>query len=296
LKYIGRFAPSPTGPLHFGSLVAAVASYCDAKANNGKWLLRIEDLDKPREVSGATQTILLQLACFGFIWDDEIIYQSERTFIYQAALNALSKQKLTYPCTCSRKEIADAATHKGIEGAIYPGTCLHERIKLHAPIAWRIKAPDSVIAFEDRIQGKQSQNIAQDIGDYVLKRVDQLFAYQLAVVVDDADQHITHVVRGVDLLNSTARQIYLQQSLQLTSVQYAHIPVVTNAQGEKLSKQTLAPAINSHNAAEELCYALQFLNQNPPEYLKRESLTTIWDWAIDHWSIAKIQPNINNCI
>jgi glutamyl-Q tRNA(Asp) synthetase len=286
--YIGRFAPSPTGPLHFGSLVAAVASYCEAKTHRGKWLLRMEDLDKPREVKGAANTILKQLVAFGFEWDDAIVYQSQRAELYAEALALLKNQQLVYPCTCTRKEIADSSTHIGIEGAVYPGTCLSHALKENAAVAWRIKTPNQALCFNDAIQGKICQNLHQDIGDFILKRADGLFAYQLAVVVDDAAQGITHIVRGADLLDSTPRQIYLQQMLHYQTPHYAHLPVACNAAGEKLSKQTLAAPINTENAAYHLFQSLQFLGQTPPSSLQFETHQNIWQWAISHWQLAKV--------
>lgn len=286
--YIGRFAPSPTGPLHFGSLVAAVASYCEARVQRGMWLLRMEDLDRPREVKGAADTILQQLEEFGFEWDGPILYQSRRDEVYTAALEQLQQQSLIYPCTCTRKEIADSSTSIGIEGLIYPGTCLAQPVKPNAAMAWRIKTPDSIVAFDDAIQGHTGQNLQRDIGDFILKRADGLFAYQLAVVVDDAEQGITHIVRGADLLNSTPRQIYLQQMLGHASPQYAHVPVATNTAGEKLSKQTLAQTIDSKNSAYLLFLALQFLGQNPPESLQSETNQTVWQWAFAHWQLRHI--------
>lgn len=285
--YVGRFAPSPTGPLHFGSLVAAVASYCDAKAHQGQWLLRIEDLDKPREVKGATHDIMQCLNAYGFVWDGEVIYQSQQTEHYAAALRQL--QHWVYPCTCTRKEIADSTTRQGIEGLIYPGTCLHHPIKPHAPMAWRVNTHHFADHFEDRIQGAIQQQLATDVGDFVLKRADGLFAYQLAVVVDDALQGVTHVVRGADLLYSTSRQRYLQSLLQLPNPSYAHIPLVVNAQGEKLSKQTLAAAISSHDASLQLYNALVFLKQSPPSALATASLSDIWTWAIAHWQLHSLR-------
>lgn len=289
MSYIGRFAPSPTGPLHFGSLIAAVASYCDAKANRGKWLVRMEDLDKPREVTGAADTILQQLETFGFAWDEPIIYQSQCTERYEAALQSLKQNKLIYPCTCSRKEIADSATHSGIEGVIYPKTCLAYPPKINKNAAYRVITTEKNLSFTDAIQGNITQNIAKDIGDFILKRADGLFAYQLAVVVDDAAQHITHVVRGADLLASTSRQIYLQQLLNLATLHYAHVPVAVNTTGEKLSKQTLAKPIDAQLAAPLLTDALKFLGQQPPDDLAKQALTNIWAWAIRNWQISKVR-------
>jgi glutamyl-Q tRNA(Asp) synthetase len=286
--YIGRFAPSPTGPLHFGSLVAAVASYCDARTNHGKWLLRMEDLDRPRTVKGAADTILHQLENFGFEWDEPVLYQSTRDRFYNDALESLKARQLIYPCTCTRKEIADSSTHVGIEGVIYPGTCLHQPIKLHAAVAWRIKTDASKMSFEDAVQGKISQTLNTDIGDFILKRADGLFAYQLAVVVDDAEQGVTNIVRGADLLDSTPRQIYLQQLLRYLQPKYAHIPVVSNSAGEKLSKQTLASPLDTSKISFNLIQALHFLGQTPPASLANEDKSTIWQWAFSNWRLSKV--------
>jgi glutamyl-Q tRNA(Asp) synthetase len=289
--YVGRFAPSPTGPLHFGSLVAAVASYCDAKAAHGKWLVRIEDVDKPREAKGATQAILDTLMSYGFAWDGDIIYQSQQSELYEEALTRLRGSDLAYPCTCSRKEISDSSSLQGIEGIIYPGTCLHQPIKSNAPIAWRIKTQGFVGEFKDVIHGDVRQDLSSEVGDFVIKRADGLFAYQLAVVIDDALQGVTHVVRGADLLLSTPRQIYLKQLLGLPDTSYAHFPIVKNTAGEKLSKQTLAPALQKNEAKHQLLDALTFLNQSPPDMLSKASLSDVWHWAISNWQINYLKTN-----
>ena len=288
MPYIGRYAPSPTGPLHFGSLIAAVASYCDAKSQAGKWLLRIEDLDKPREVKGATDVILRQLARFGFEWDDDIIFQSQRTQYYAEALEQLKKLDLVYPCTCTRKEIADSSNIMGVEGLVYPNSCLQQPTKSNEPAAYRIKTNADCVCFHDVIQGEICQNLSTDIGDFVLKRADGLFAYQLAVVVDDAASGITHIVRGCDLLNSTPRQIYLQKLLGLKPPIYAHLPVATNAGGEKLSKQTKAESIDMYVEGKALFRALTFLGQQPPAETHRMQPQEIWGWAIANWRLNKI--------
>lgn len=287
--YRGRFAPSPTGPLHFGSLIAAVASYLDAKANQGQWLIRIEDLDTPRSVSGASDAILHCLEQLGFEWDQDVLYQSKRTELYRACLDSLKLRDLVYPCSCSRKEIADSAI-QGIDALIYPGTCRNGLVNDRLSTAWRVKTYPQIVAFDDAVQGHIEQDMARDIGDFVLKRADGLFAYQLAVVVDDAEQGITHVVRGADLLDSTPRQIYLQQLLALRTPHYLHVPVATNAAGEKLSKQTLAPAIDPNNANIGLWEALHFLGQNPPTELQNAPLVEVWSWAQSHWQVNAI-PN-----
>jgi glutamyl-Q tRNA(Asp) synthetase len=285
---IGRFAPSPTGPLHFGSLVAAVASYCDAKSRGGQWLLRIEDVDQTRLVAGASEAIIHTLQHYGFVWDGEIVYQSQRSEYYQTALQQLRQRGLAYPCTCSRKEITDSSTLLGIEGAIYPGTCLQHPTKPGAAAAWRIQTDAQTISFQDLIQGHQQHHMASDIGDFVVKRADGLFSYQLAVVIDDALQGVTHIVRGADLLNSTTRQIYLQQLLGYPTPVYAHIPLVCNADGQKLSKQTLATALPEDNLVDTLVAALTFLQQPLPENAQSLSLANLWQWAITHWQLPKI--------
>jgi len=288
MQYIGRFAPSPTGPLHFGSLVAAVASYCDAKAHEGKWLLRIEDIDTPRVQAGATDSIISTLAAFGFEWDGEIMLQSQRHQAYVEAFTRLQNQHLIYPCTCTRKEIADSSSYMGIEGIVYTRTCLNHAIKTNTPAAWRIKTQDQSIHFIDAIQGEIEQNLQSDIGDFVLKRADGIFTYQLAVVVDDAQQGITHVVRGSDLLNSTTRQIFLQQLLGFITPQYLHIPVVKNQQGEKLSKQTLASALSLIDRQQQLYDAFCFLGLAPPLAIKNATPKEMWRWAIAHWKVSEL--------
>ena len=289
--YIGRFAPSPTGPLHFGSLIAATASYLEAKSHQGRWLIRIEDLDPPREQTGATENILQTLAAFEFEWDGDIMLQSRRYALYEQALERLNALGLIYPCSCSRKEISDSAAH-GIEGSIYPGTCRERNLKTGIPWAWRIRTGTEEIHFKDAIQGEQSQLLSRDIGDFVLKRADGQYAYQLAVVVDDAEQGITHVVRGADLINSTPRQIYLQQILGYPTPVYAHLPLATNVQGEKLSKQTLAKSLDHGNPTLSLWNALKFLGQRPPSELKGATLRNLWSWAIEHWNLSLIDPSL----
>ena len=287
LPYRGRFAPSPTGPLHFGSLIAAVASYLEAKTRKGQWLLRMEDLDRPREMPGAADVILRTLQAFGFEWDGPVLYQSRRDEAYAAALERLRQAELVYGCACTRREIADSAID-GIDGPVYPGTCRGGLPSGKLPRAWRMVTEDRNIAFDDAIQGRLSQNLQRDIGDFVLKRADGLYAYQLAVVVDDAEQGITHVVRGADLLDSTPRQIYLQQTLNYATPHYAHVPVAANAGGEKLSKQTLAAALDVASAAPSLWQALQFLGQRPDPALRQADLDTVWAWAQAHWQLERI--------
>lgn len=247
-RYRGRFAPSPSGPLHQGSLVSALASYLDARAHDGTWLVRIEDVDIPRTVPGAAEHILKTLHRLGMHCDETPVWQSTRTALYQQALTQLDTAGLIYPCGCTRKEIADSLLRAHVRHTtlVYPGTC---RSGLHGKPAraWRIRVPDgenAVVVFDDRWQHAQRQDLATEVGDFVMRRADGLWAYQLAVVVDDAQQRITDVVRGADLLDSTARQIYLQRCLGYPTPAYLHVPVVVNAQGEKLSKQTGAPPID----------------------------------------------------
>ncbi|MAK66379.1 tRNA glutamyl-Q(34) synthetase GluQRS [Methylophaga sp.] len=285
--YTGRFAPSPTGPLHFGSLVAATVSFLDARAHNGKWLVRMEDLDKPREVAGAAKDILDTLQSFGFEWDTDVLFQSQRNPVYREMLTKLQLSKQAYPCACSRKEI-NASALMGIDGPVYPGFCRDGLSAVKQVRTWRLKVNEQPVCFYDQIQGNQSQNLARDVGDYVIKRADGLYAYQLAVVVDDAMQGVTHIVRGADLLDSTPRQIYLQQQLGFTTPLYAHIPVATNLQGEKLSKQTRAQPIKQRDSGVVLCRVLRFLGLQPPAELAHVPLDDLWQWAIQHWQIQNV--------
>ncbi|SAK49530.1 glutamyl-Q tRNA(Asp) ligase [Caballeronia calidae] len=263
MTYRGRFAPSPTGPLHAGSLVSALASFLDARARGGSWIVRIEDVDAPRTVPGAADDILATLAHFGMHSDETPVWQSERGAAYQAAFERLQAAGFIYPCGCTRREIADSLVHAHARHATlaYPGTC---RNGLHGKPAraWRLRVPDgdaARISFVDRWQGPQTQDLATDVGDFALKRADGLWAYQLAVVVDDADADITHVVRGADLLDSTARQVYLQQCLGVPTPLYLHVPVVNNGIGEKLSKQTGAAPLDRHAPLDALVEAARHL-------------------------------------
>ncbi|BCM24757.1 tRNA glutamyl-Q(34) synthetase GluQRS [Methyloradius palustris] len=287
-SYRGRFAPSPTGPLHFGSLVTAVASYLEAKSNNGQWLVRMEDIDTAREVPGAADDILFTLEQFGFRWDEAVIYQSKQHAEYAAALEKLVNSELVYPCCCSRKEIADSAMH-GLDGLIYSGTCRNGALaKQGRKPAMRIKVPDSHISFIDALQGEIGQHLADEIGDFVLERADGFYAYQLAVVVDDEAQHITHVLRGADLIDSTPRQIYLQQVLGFATPHYTHTLIAVNVQGEKLSKTTQANPLDKTKPVLHLWQALDFLGQSPPQGLQTASLPTLWDWANSYWRISNV--------
>jgi glutamyl-Q tRNA(Asp) synthetase len=299
-EYRGRFAPSPTGPLHFGSLVAAVGSYLDAKHHHGTWLVRMEDLDIPRCVPGAADDILRTLAAFGLHGDEPVLYQSQRTAAYEEALHQLQASGAVYPCCCTRKEIADSAMN-GIEGPVYPGTCRNGIPYGREGRAWRVRtnslpSPQSspckeemVVGFEDALQGRISQNLETEIGDFVVKRADGLFAYQLAVVIDDAFQGITKVVRGADLLASTACQIWLQRRLGLSTPHYMHLPVAVNEAGEKLSKQTLAAPVDASQPVAALLRVLKFLQQRPPAELANYDTKEILDWATANWDAAKLR-------
>jgi len=285
--YRGRFAPSPTGPLHFGSLVAAVASYLEAKSRAGEWLVRMEDLDTPRNVPGAADDILRALTACGMRWDDAVIYQSARTDAYHAELHRLRALGLVYPCACSRREIADSAV-SGIEGPVYPGTCRAGLAPGKTVRAWRIDVRGADIRFDDAIQRPIHQDLARDIGDFVLLRADHVYAYQLAVVVDDAEQGITDVVRGADLLDSTPRQIFLHKLLKFTPPRYCHVPVAANANGEKLSKQTHAAAVDYARPQAALVPALRFLGQQPPDDLVDANIGEFWNWALRNWRIDRV--------
>ena len=288
-RYRGRFAPSPTGPLHFGSLVAAVGSYLDARAQGGAWLVRMEDVDTPRNVPGAAEDILATLAAYGFEWDGPVLWQSTRFAAYAEALQGLVDAGLAYGCACSRKEIADSAVRPAIDGGLaYPGTCRNGVPPGRSARAWRLRVDDAELAFEDRIQGRIVQHLQRDVGDFVLHRADGLFAYQLAVTVDDAFQGVTDVVRGADLLASTPRQIGLQRALGVATPRYAHLPVAANAAGEKLSKQTRAPALSREAPGAHLVAALQFLGQPVEAALVRAPLPEIWAWALAHWQLSVI--------
>lgn len=286
--YTGRFAPSPTGLLHIGSLLTAVASYADARSNGGKWLVRMEDLDPPREMPGAASHILHTLEAFGFEWDGEVAYQSRRYALYEETLCRLKTAGLVYPCHCSRKDW-QAGARRGADGFVYNGRCRNPQ-QQPAPQgkqpAWRIRVPDRIIGFSDGIVGGYAQNLAGDIGDFVLLRADGYWAYQLAVVADDAEQGVTHIVRGQDLLVSTPRQIYLQQCLGVPTPQYAHLPLLTNTQGQKWSKQTLAPALDLNRREQLLRQVFRYLNL--PEAPETDRPAELLDWAVAHWDMDKV--------
>mgnify|MGYP006271334381 CR=1 FL=1 len=287
MHYTGRFAPSPTGPLHAGSLVAAMASYLDARAHHGRWLIRIEDIDEPRTVTGAAETICSALAVLGMHPDGEVVWQSQRKPGYEAAFGQMGEH--VYPCGCSRKEIADSRTGIGSDGAaIYPGTCRDGLAEGKTTRAWRLRVPPTmsaagVMMFEDRWLGPIRETLSESTGDFVLKRADGFWAYQLAVVVDDAEQGVTDVVRGADLLGSTARQIYLQRLLQLPTPRYMHVPVVNNAQGEKLSKQTGATPLDLAKPLDALMLAASRLDLVLPATAATD-LASFWASAINAWA------------
>ena len=290
-RYRGRFAPSPTGPLHFGSLVAAVGSYLDARAQGGEWLVRIEDVDAPRTIPGAADQILRTLDGLGFEWDGDVLVQSRRLDLYHAALMRLQLDGVVFPCACTRSQIAAATQRVSVDGGLlYPGTCRAGLSPGQAARSWRLRVPDRVFRFRDRVQGPAEQNLEREVGDFVLLRADGQYAYQLAVVVDDAAQGVNAVVRGVDLLDSTARQIWLQQCLGLPTPSYAHLPVVVNAVGDKLSKQTRAMAIDFRQGGALLAKALDFLGHPVPGELCNEPVGVLWQWARAHWSMTNVPP------
>lgn len=292
LPYIGRFAPSPTGPLHSGSLITALGSFLDARSHQGQWLVRIEDLDPPREQAGAVDSILRTLEACGLHWDGTVLYQHTRLDAYAAAIKELLAKGLAYPCACSRREIADSGV-RGLEGLVYPGTCRNGLPPGKIGRAVRLKVPVyETLEFRDRLQGILRQDLARETGDFVLRRTDGYFAYQLAVVADDAFQHVSHVVRGADLLLSTPRQICLQRCLELPTPIYMHLPVAVNAAGEKLSKQTGAAPLDARRPALELFKALEVLRQAPPEPLRNESHANLLAWAIAHWHPQELQQQV----
>ncbi len=288
VSYRGRFAPSPTGPLHFGSLIAAVGSYLQARSQNGEWYLRIENIDPPREAEGAIDSILYSLEAHGLTWDGAEQYQKQREARYADALEEIQQNGRLYACNCSRQQIANTIGHT--DGPlIYPGTCRGKSKPKYGPFALRIDTCDSVIEFNDLIQGNQQIELEIASGDFVLQRADGLYSYQLAVALDDAEQGMTEVVRGSDLLDSTPRQIFVQQILGLASPQYAHLPVAVDANtGQKLSKQTRAPMINNNRAVQNLWEVLGFLGQQPPQALRDRNLADFWSWAIPHWQFNMV--------
>lgn len=286
-RIVGRFAPSPTGPLHFGSLIAAVGSYCLARHADGDWLLRIEDIDTPRVVPGAAETIIRTLESLGFEWDGEIVYQSRRQSAYEEAVEVLREKGLIFDCACSRKEILASAPHPGEDGPVYPGTCRGGLPRDRSPRAMRIRVPEGLFCFTDGIFGRREECLQSSVGDFVLKRADGLFAYQLAVVVDDADSGVNQVVRGADLLGSTARQIYLYGCLGKEVPQYVHLPLALAADGEKISKRN--EEIKGFLEYErEVFRALRFLGQKIPDEFAAASGKEALQWGVENFCLSTV--------
>lgn len=285
-RYRGRFAPSPSGPLHFGSLVAAMGSYLDARSCDGVWLVRMEDIDPPREKPGAADSILTTLELFGFEWDEPVLYQSSRIQAYAEAAEYLLSSGLAYRCSCSRKQIQESGID-GSEGIIYPGTCRSGYDSTREVKTLRVVTDAVDIGFTDLIHGEFRQNLQRDVGDFVVRRADGLYAYQLAVVLDDALQHITRVVRGSDLLFSTPRQLFLQQLLSLPVPEYAHLPLVLGEDGRKLSKQSMAWPLEVEDPLDTLLRAAQFLGLTP-EGETPSNPNEFWQWAISTWSLNSV--------
>ncbi len=275
----GRFAPSPTGPLHLGSLLAATASYLDARAAGETWRLRFDDLDVPRNDPGAIGSITATLRAHGLIWDGPIVHQSDNLTAYEEALNRLDRMGLLFYCTCSRRDLRAEA--------VYPGTCRAFR-EPRRDSATRVLVDQVAIEFADRIQGPQRCRLDQTVGDFIVRRRDGLVAYQLATAVDDGGEEVTSVVRGADLLDNTPRQIYLMQRLGLKPPRYAHIPVLLKPDGSKLSKQTMAPPVDAHRAPENLLTAYGLLGMRPPSDAQRWDVERILSWGISHWDQEKV--------
>ncbi len=282
LPYIGRFAPTPSGYLHFGSLVAALASWLDARAAGGRWLLRMEDLDPPREVAGAPAAILKTLERYGLQWDGEVVYQSQRHAAYQQVIDRLLAQGLAYACTCSRKQLEP---YQGI----YPGTCRNAGHSTQ-DAAIRLRVPELRYRFEDRVQGTYAQHLGSESGDFVIRRRDGLYAYQLAVVLDDAWQGVTDIVRGADLLDSTPRHLYLQELLGLPQPRYLHVPLIIQPDGNKLGKSYRSPPLDADQAAPLLVRALRALGQRPEADLAHGSVDDVLRWGVEHWDSGAIPP------
>lgn len=284
--YRGRFAPSPTGPLHLGSLYTALASFLAARSRQGQWLVRIDDLDTPRNVAGAAAQILSTLETFGLTWDDAVFYQSQQLETYQTFIAQLIEQQHVYPCTCSRKTLA---AYQSAHNPIYPGFCRDKTTIPTKPYALRLKTEAVNIAFDDFLQGHVCHNIARQHGDFVIKRKDQIIAYQFAVVIDDYQQQITEVVRGFDLLDCTPQQLYLHQVLGLKAPAYMHVPILTDQHGQKLSKQSYAQAVDVSNPAKTLFYLLTLLKQQPPPELNAAPVTELLNWAIENWQAEALK-------
>ncbi len=287
-NYVGRFAPSPTGPLHLGSLVAAVGSFLDARKAGGRWLVRMEDLDTTRVIPGCSDEMLRTLEAFGLWWDGEIVFPSQRTGLYSESLQSLRERGLTFECSCSRRDLGNSETG-------YPGTCRTRKTdgpsgptQKRGPTATRFRVSDGVVSFPDRIQGPCCFDLRK-LGDPVIRRRDGAFAYQLAVVVDDADQRVNHVVRGADLLASTAWQIELQKALKCAIPRYAHLPVIVEETQGKLSKSRRSLALDPARAGAQLVSALILLQHPPPAELQQASPAALLAWATEHWTLDTVQ-------
>jgi glutamyl-Q tRNA(Asp) synthetase len=287
---IGRFAPTPSGALHFGSLVAALASYCDVRSQRGHWLLRIEDVDTPRVVAGASDQILRDLEAFGFEWDGPVLYQSDCFEHYQYYLEQLLRQGDCYACQCSRKTLREQSVPSGLLGQIYPGNCRHKALAERGCSLRLNTAAAGEIGFHDRVYGYFSLRLEESVGDFVLRRSDDIFAYHLAVVVDDELQGVTQIVRGADLLENTCLHLYLQQRLGFATPSYLHLPLVNNPDGIKLSKQTGANPVDHRNASQLLLAALRHLGQAVPAELEIDSPASLLQWSCDHWDPSRITP------
>ena len=275
----GRFAPSPTGELHFGSIIAAVASFLDARSRGDEWLVRIDDIDAPRIASGAIAAILRELERLGLLWDGEIVYQSTRTEFYAAALEELRSRDLCFPCACTRREVG---------GRVYPGICRDGVPSGRTARSVRVRVGAGSTEIEDLVQGGCRQDLERDIGDFIVHRSDGVFAYHLATAFDDTEQEITRVVRGADLLLSTLRQVFVQDLLSRPRPEYAHVPVATNRQGEKLSKHTAAPPTRLRPASVVICDALRFLHHSSPAQLVGAPPEEVWSWATGEWELERV--------
>lgn len=288
ITYRGRFAPTPSGPLHFGSLVAATASYLEARSRGGMWHLRIDDLDPPRVMPGAVDSILRCLEALGFEWDGTVAYQSNRRDAYHAAFHRLQRLGVVFPCTCTRKEIADSAISRNIESLVYPGTCRKSLPPGHSARAWRLNVQGMLVDFDDGLLGPQHRELERAVGDFILYRADGVYAFHLASAVDDGEHGITDVVRGADLLESSACQVQLLGLLALPIPHYVHLPVAVNGRGEKLSKQTRATPIDPTRPLVALAAVLHFLNQGIPDDICEATAPEFWQYAIEHWDLRRV--------
>lgn len=285
-KPSGRYAPSPTGPLHLGSLLAAVASFLQARGQDASWLLRIDDIDTPRVVPGAASGICEILTAFGLQWDGPVLYQSRRRAAYRDAAQKLKALDLAFDCACTRREAQSGPA--GLEGPIYPGTCRDGIRSGREPRSVRMRVDSVMISFVDAIQGMYAQDVGREVGDFVIRRADGITAYQLATVLDDAFQGVSEIVRGADLLSSTPRQILLQRQLSLPQPRYAHVPVLVDRHGEKLSKSTGALALDVERKPVQFWECLTYLGQQPPDSLRDASLMRLHRWAADNWQIQRV--------